>query len=454
MRAITSASDANVSISAEPERDPDLPRERIATVSGGVLQSLRAVGLILDKLLSRPYTDPGEPPFEGQFPASRMALMARTGQLRNPGIAPQQPLPQQQPQQQQAAGALQPATGHPVYGPPTAGASAYVYFPLAAAGPAMVPMGPPMGLSPVHQPMPMAVATLQPMTLAGPLPPPPPVSLQMQAHSGPPSSGSLAAPAGPPPVQMPGPGLQPLPMGTLQPLGPGGPPPPPPHMPMPSAGGPPPPTHIPVSAPGGPPPPGPDHMAAPHGGGPVAGAGPSQAGRAGPPEPQGSRREISFDVPDNRIGVLIGRGGETLHQLQRLLNVSIHIPRRPPLQPGETPPPPAEARRRVTITGARNAVGIAHAFILQRLSGAGAAPAAPLCRRALPSASRGVASRGSFTASHLVLWRARGHKATAAGAVAVGVAAVAGAPWPRLEKAGGTPFLDRSGWRRRIYLVD
>lgn len=50
VRTITTQADANISISAEPDRDAELPRERIATISGGCVQTLRAVGLIVDKV--------------------------------------------------------------------------------------------------------------------------------------------------------------------------------------------------------------------------------------------------------------------------------------------------------------------------------------------------------------------------------------------------------------------
>ncbi|PNW80128.1 hypothetical protein CHLRE_08g379100v5 [Chlamydomonas reinhardtii] len=50
VRAITQEADASISISAEPLQESGLPRERIATISGGLTQTVRAVGLIVDKL--------------------------------------------------------------------------------------------------------------------------------------------------------------------------------------------------------------------------------------------------------------------------------------------------------------------------------------------------------------------------------------------------------------------
>jgi RNA-binding protein Nova len=55
VRAITAQADANISISAEPDRNADLPRERIATISGGCLQTLRALGLIVDRVRALSY---------------------------------------------------------------------------------------------------------------------------------------------------------------------------------------------------------------------------------------------------------------------------------------------------------------------------------------------------------------------------------------------------------------
>ncbi|GLC40872.1 hypothetical protein PLESTB_000013800 [Pleodorina starrii] len=307
VRAITAQADANISISAEPDRDADLPRERIATISGGCLQTLRAMGLIVDKLLTRPFVEPGEPAFEGQFPSSRVALLARTGHLRNPPGVLQQHMPphmlqqqhqQQQQQQPQQPGPLAPAPGQALYAQaPAAGASAFVYFPLQQL------QGPPAQMLPVGIPH-------------------APLALQMAPAAGPPRM---------PGMPLPGP-VAPAPM---------------------------------------PPPP----MAAPAHSGPLAGGPQAAAAAGGHQQAQanvlGPRLEVSIEVPENRVGLLIGRGGETLHWMQRLMNVSIHIARRHAPAAGEAGPSSASpvSMRRVTISGARNAVNIAHAFILQRLSG-------------------------------------------------------------------------------------
>ncbi|GLI68194.1 hypothetical protein VaNZ11_012535 [Volvox africanus] len=314
VRAITAQADANISISAEPDRDAELPRERIATISGGCLQTLRATGLIVDKLLTRPFLEPGEPSFEGQFPSSRMALLARTGHLRNPPGLLQQHMPphllqqqqhrsqqlqQQQPQLQQPA-TLAPTPGQPMYAQsPAAGTSTFVYFPLQQLQPAAAPVLP-LTAAPVsmaHAPLAVPVATASPG--------PNTIRALPRMSSLPIATAVAAAAIGPAPLQSSGHS------GALQ--------------------------------------------------------GPPSPGQQAQPDVLGPRLEVSIEVPENRVGLLIGRGGETLHSMQRLLNVSIHIARRPQPAVGEGPAP--DTMRRVTIAGARNSVNIAHAFILQRLSG-------------------------------------------------------------------------------------
>ncbi|GFR49335.1 hypothetical protein Agub_g11297 [Astrephomene gubernaculifera] len=305
VRAITSQADANISISAEPDRDAEVPRERIATISGGSLQTLRAMGLIVDKLLTRPLMEPGEAPFEGQFPSSRMALLARTGLLRDPpGLLQQHMAPhllQQQQQLQQQAATLAPAAGQPIYAQSAAArGSAFVYFPLQqlSAGPAPV--------------VPLAAAMSMPHApLTVPMAAPAPAASTLHAL---PSLSNMALTAA----------MAPPALAAAAPL------------PATSAGG---------------------SLAA----GQPAGGPASQAGVLGP------RLEVGIEVPENRIGLLIGRGGETLYQMQRLMSVSIHIARRQAPQADEAVAP--APMRRVTISGARDAVNMAHAFILQRLSG-------------------------------------------------------------------------------------
>eukprot|EP00210_Caulerpa_lentillifera_P006061 g5792.t1 len=75
-----------------------------------------------------------------------------------------------------------------------------------------------------------------------------------------------------------------------------------------------------------------------------------------PTNPGGPRIEMNVSVPDERIGAIIGRGGEIITQLQTLVGVKIIISGRNEFEPGTR-------NRRVTIIGSPDAVHIAHMLI-------------------------------------------------------------------------------------------
>lgn len=79
-----------------------------------------------------------------------------------------------------------------------------------------------------------------------------------------------------------------------------------------------------------------------------------------PTNPGGPRIEMSVSVPDERIGAIIGRGGEIITQLQTLVGVKIIISGRNEFEPGTR-------NRRVTIIGPPEAVQIAHMLICMKV---------------------------------------------------------------------------------------
>jgi len=79
-----------------------------------------------------------------------------------------------------------------------------------------------------------------------------------------------------------------------------------------------------------------------------------------PTNPGGPRIEMNVSVPDERIGAIIGRGGEIITQLQTLVGVKIIISGRNEFEPGTR-------NRRVTIIGPPEAVQIAHMLICMKV---------------------------------------------------------------------------------------
>jgi len=75
-----------------------------------------------------------------------------------------------------------------------------------------------------------------------------------------------------------------------------------------------------------------------------------------PIDNRGPRVEMSISVPDDRIGAIIGKGGDIITQLQTLVGVKIIISSRNEFEPGTR-------NRRVTIIGPPEAVQIAHMLI-------------------------------------------------------------------------------------------
>ena len=75
-----------------------------------------------------------------------------------------------------------------------------------------------------------------------------------------------------------------------------------------------------------------------------------------PCDNRGPRVEMSLSIPDDRIGAIIGKGGDIITQLQTLVGVKIIISSRNEFEPGTR-------NRRVTIIGAPDAVQVACMWI-------------------------------------------------------------------------------------------
>ncbi|KAG8223023.1 hypothetical protein J437_LFUL001345 [Ladona fulva] len=94
---------------------------------------------------------------------------------------------------------------------------------------------------------------------------------------------------------------------------------------------------------GGPPPPPFDRMGSGRGG---AGGGGQYGGggwgerrpggmQGGPGGPMGDKQEATFSVPAGKCGIIIGRGGETIKQINMQTGAHCELDRRPPLNPNE-----------------------------------------------------------------------------------------------------------------------
>ncbi|CAL5229590.1 g12948 [Coccomyxa viridis] len=81
--------------------------------------------------------------------------------------------------------------------------------------------------------------------------------------------------------------------------------------------------------------------------------------------PQQQRMEVTVPVPEARVGAIIGKGGEVISQLKSVIGVKIRISDRDDFVPGTR-------NRKVTISGAADAVQIAQVLIHQKINQAAA----------------------------------------------------------------------------------
>ncbi|KAK9806702.1 hypothetical protein WJX73_010290 [Symbiochloris irregularis] len=73
------------------------------------------------------------------------------------------------------------------------------------------------------------------------------------------------------------------------------------------------------------------------------------------------RTEVTVSVPEARVGAIIGKGGEVISQLKTVVGVKIRISDREDFVPGTR-------NRKVTISGAGEAVQIAQLLIQQKIN--------------------------------------------------------------------------------------
>ena len=85
------------------------------------------------------------------------------------------------------------------------------------------------------------------------------------------------------------------------------------------------------------------------------------AGGGGRDRGDGQRTEVTIPVPEARVGAIIGKGGEVISQLKNVVGVRIRISEREDFVPGTR-------NRKVTISGAPEAVSIAQVLIQQKIS--------------------------------------------------------------------------------------
>ncbi|EIE21573.1 hypothetical protein COCSUDRAFT_17393 [Coccomyxa subellipsoidea C-169] len=76
---------------------------------------------------------------------------------------------------------------------------------------------------------------------------------------------------------------------------------------------------------------------------------------------QQQRMEVTVPVPEARVGAIIGKGGEVISQLKSVIGVKIRISDRDDFVPGTR-------NRKVTISGAADAVQIAQVLIHQKIN--------------------------------------------------------------------------------------
>lgn len=81
------------------------------------------------------------------------------------------------------------------------------------------------------------------------------------------------------------------------------------------------------------------------------------------PGPRAGESEVTIPVPGNRVGAVIGKGGEVINQLKSVVGVRIRVSDREDLVPGTQ-------NRKVTISGPTECVQIAQVLINQKVNAA------------------------------------------------------------------------------------
>ena len=79
------------------------------------------------------------------------------------------------------------------------------------------------------------------------------------------------------------------------------------------------------------------------------------------PGSRAGESEVTLPVPGNRVGAIIGKGGEVINQLKSVVGVRIRVSDRDDLVPGTQ-------NRKVTISGPTECVQIAQILINQKIS--------------------------------------------------------------------------------------
>lgn len=74
------------------------------------------------------------------------------------------------------------------------------------------------------------------------------------------------------------------------------------------------------------------------------------------------RTETTIPVPDDRVGTIIGKGGEIITQLQSLIGVKVIVSGRTEFETGTR-------NRKVTVIGPYDAVQIAQMLIAMKVRG-------------------------------------------------------------------------------------
>lgn len=82
------------------------------------------------------------------------------------------------------------------------------------------------------------------------------------------------------------------------------------------------------------------------------------------PGPRAGESEVTIPVPGNRVGAVIGKGGEVINQMKSVVGVRIRVSDREDLVPGTQ-------NRKVTISGPTECVQIAQVLINQKVNASG-----------------------------------------------------------------------------------
>jgi rRNA processing protein Krr1/Pno1 len=83
-------------------------------------------------------------------------------------------------------------------------------------------------------------------------------------------------------------------------------------------------------------------------------------GMAPPPAPRAGGASVTMAVPEEKVGVVIGKQGAVINQIKELLGVSIRISKKGEFLPGTHD-------RACSITGTPEAVEIAQRLIQQKI---------------------------------------------------------------------------------------